>query len=222
MEGWEPEEALINVQDMLVDLHAAEDKKAAAGAPAGQRGSGRVAKAKKQKKQVVVDESDEDSDETEGSSSKRAKTKAQMQQCMMLMANGVGEPVGDQGRHFSFEGWSGWQVARDAGSDGRLQEAEAGGYTALHAGEDDAKTNEVGDDGRTLALREEVQQAGGCSVGGRDAKDGMRVPAAGAAGFGGDSRAEGDYHRKGGQVKYDYGGMAGGQRHFGFAAGVLR
>ena len=86
-EGWEPEEALVNVQEMLVDFHAAEDKKAAAAAD--KRGSDRVAKAKKEKKQVVVEESDSDSDEVEQPSSKRAKAKDDMQQCMMMMANSV-------------------------------------------------------------------------------------------------------------------------------------
>ena len=41
----------------------------------------------------------------------------------------LGKSGGDQGRYLSFEGWSGciWQVTRDAGSDGRHQEAETGG-----------------------------------------------------------------------------------------------
>ena len=45
MEGWEPEEALINVQEMLLQFHAEEYKKKTA--DAGKRGPGRVAKKKK-------------------------------------------------------------------------------------------------------------------------------------------------------------------------------
>ena len=220
-EGWDPEEALVNVQGMLLEFHAAEDKKAAEGA--GKRGSGRVAKAKKQKKQVVVEESDEDSDEAERSSSKTAKTGDAMQQCMMLMANSVAASANlaatKADTSASKDGADHWQAARDAGPDGRLQEAETGGHTALHARADDAKADEVGDDGRTPTLREEVQQADGCSVGGGDAKDGMRLSAAGS---GGDSRAADKDHREGSQVDDDYGGVADDRRHFGFAAGVLR
>ena len=70
---------------MLLEFHAAEDKKAAAGA--GKRGSGRVAK-KKKPTQVVVEDSDEE-DDAEERSTKTAKTGDEMQQCMMLMANSV-------------------------------------------------------------------------------------------------------------------------------------
>ena len=104
-EGWEPEESLTNVQEMLVDFHSAEDKKAAAAA--GKRGSGRKAKAKTKKKQVVVEESDSDSDEvkqpSEGGGGHAAVHDDDGEQ-----RGSVGKPVGDQGRRCSFEGWNGW------------------------------------------------------------------------------------------------------------------
>jgi len=85
-EGWEPEDSLTNVAEMLLEFHAEEDRKAAA---ACRKGSGRKAKARK-KKQVVVEESVSDSDEEEQPSSKRAKAEDEdMRNAMMLMANSV-------------------------------------------------------------------------------------------------------------------------------------
>ena len=77
-EGWEPEDSLTNVAEMLLEFHAEEDRKAAA---ACRKGSGRKAR---KKKQVVIEESASDSDEAEKPSSKRAKAgEEEMRQCMM-------------------------------------------------------------------------------------------------------------------------------------------